>query len=299
MNEGQLSKKELQEVFSKMGLDLLFVIQEAFLGYKYRKLRGKLYENDTLIPTSLIRMYYSLNPSDIEFDNMRKTFIRKYVMNESKLEGVHTQDEIAGFIDMYEYLHSEEFDHYFSIYSLKDLNQKLFSHATYPEYGGRYRNMDVYLPGSGVPLTEWCMIPQEMHQISPQVDYLHELAKLVKDSGDVDELLSFMDQCVELKCDLIRIHPFIDGNGRTVRAFINKLFEDAGLPAIYVKSGERAEYQKAMNQALGDGDTTAIKLFYRYKVCDSIIELDINERMRRQLKEVKEKGYQKRKKGEK
>ena len=40
-----------------------------------------------------------------------------------------------------------------------------------------------------------------------------------------------------------------------------------------------AEYHKAMNLANNEGDFTDIKNFYRYKVCDSIVELDINERV--------------------
>ena len=32
-----------------------------------------------------------------------------------------------------------------------------------------------------------------------------------------------------------------------------------------------------------EGDYTDIRNFYRYKVCDSIVELDINPRIRRQM----------------
>ena len=38
-----------------------------------------------------------------------------------------------------------------------------------------------------------------------------------------------------------------------------------------------------MNKANNDGDYTDIKKFYHYKVCDSIVELDINPRIRRQI----------------
>ena len=39
-----------------------------------------------------------------------------------------------------------------------------------------------------------------------------------------------------------------------------------------------------MNLANNENDYTAIKQFYRYKVCDSIIELDINERLKEEEK---------------
>ena len=53
---------------------------------------------------------------------------------------------------------------------------------------------------------------------------------------------------------------------------------------IYIKANERTEYHKAMNLANNENDYTAIKQFYRYKVCDSIIELDINERLKEEEK---------------
>ena len=84
------------------------------------------------------------------------------------------------------------------------------------------------------------------------------------------------------RCQLIKVHPFTDGNGRTVRGFINKFLEDAGFPPVYIKLVERDEYHDAMGKAIGDGDYSEIKNFNRYKVCDSIIELDINERLKRE-----------------
>jgi hypothetical protein len=35
-----------------------------------------------------------------------------------------------------------------------------------------------------------------------------------------------------------------------------------------------------MNKANNENDYTDIKNFYRYKICDSIIELDINNKVR-------------------
>ena len=75
--------------------------------------------------------------------------------------------------------------------------------------------------------------------------------------------------------------------GRTIRGFINKLFEDVGLPPIYIKANERTEYHLAMNKANNEGNYDYIKGFYRYKVCDSIIELDINNRIKKQDNEKK------------
>lgn len=111
---------------------------------------------------------------------------------------------------------------------------------------------------------------------------LIETEKL-KEELNIDELLDYLDKCVILQCKLIKIHPFGDGNGRTIRCFINKIMEYAGLPPIYIKLNERNEYHKAMNKANNENDYSLIKQFYRYKVCDSIIELDINEKLKKRV----------------
>lgn len=285
--EDRISNKLLVYLLEQNDFDVPFMIQEAFVAYKYRKRNNCLYDIDASIPNKLIRLYYGLKPGEVEFDAMKKAFIKKYVLNESKIEGVndldiHGHEEILGLADMYEYLHSDECEKYFSIYTLKDLHRKLYSHAPYPEFGGVYRNHDVYLVGSKVGLCEYSMILPELFKISSRVDWLHDYAKQVKDTEDVDKRFDFLDQVVELKCDLIRIHPFEDGNGRTVRAFINKLLEDGGFPPIYIKANERTEYHEAMNKANGEvRDFSDIKAFYRYKICDSILELDINDRVKK------------------
>ena len=126
-----------------------------------------------------------------------------------------------------------------------------------------------------------------MNKIDIEVQELIKEAKKIRENSDVNELLNYLDKCVIVGCKLIKVHPFVDGNGRTIRGFIKKLLEDAGLPPIYIKVNERTEYHLAMNKANNEENYDFIKGFYRYKVCDSIIELDINERIKAQNSEFK------------
>ena len=286
-----MNKEHLILQLEALGVDPKSIIKESFLGYKYRKSNGKLYESDAVIPTRLIRMYYNLNPDKVNFNNMKQNFVKKYVLNESKLEGIndskiHGQQEIEGFAKMYEYIHSDEIDYMFNIYTLKELHKELFSCTPHPECAGDFRTIDVYLPGTGTEISEWSMIRPRLNELDDEVLQLYDLAKEIRNSNDVDLLLDYLDRCVVLNCKLIKIHPFFDGNGRTIRGFTNKLLEEAGLPSIFIKADERSEYHKAMNKANNEGDYSDIKSFYRYKVCDSIIELDINPWMREEYKEV-------------
>lgn len=278
-------KKQLVDQLGAAGIDAVFVISESFLGYKYRKHNHQLYSSDASIPTKLIKMYYALNVGEIAFDNMKKSFVSRYVLNESKLEDIndediHGKEEMAGFKKMYEYIHSDDVEYMFDVYTLKDLHKKLFSCTPYPEFGGNFRNSIAYLHGTRIELCDWSMIRPRLDEEDKKVQILRKCAPEIKASGNVELMLDYLDKCVELKCQLIKIHPFSDGNGRTIRGFINKLLEDVGLPPIYIESKERMEYQNAMNLAVSEGNYEDIKNFYRYKICDSIIELDINNRVR-------------------
>lgn len=274
-----------------------FLIREIFLGYKYRKDRGILYDSDSDVPDKLIRLYYGLKPDDATFDCMKKAFVRHYIRNESEIEGIndssiHGEEEMKGLEAMYDYIHSEDVNYLFDVYTLKDLNQKLFSFAAFPEYAGNFRNYLTFLPKTGTDLCPWEEIYPSLKRIDVEVKELVEKAPLIKNHDNMDEMFNYLDGCVKVMCELIKVHPFGDGNGRTIRGFTNKLFEDAGLPPVYIKANERTEYHKAMNLANNEGDYSAIEQFYRYKICDSIIELDINERLKeeekpRQMKKAK------------
>ncbi len=285
------SKVLVSRYLNEIGLDTSFIIRETFLGYKWRKERGKLYTDDRGIPTKLIKMYYELGPDDITFDKLKNAFVKRYIRNESKLEDVHSDMEVKGLEKMYEYVHSSEIDDNFDVYTLLDLHRALFAYSPFPEYAGFFRNHSVYLPGTGTELCDWRYIRYELNSINDDVLYLHSIASEIRDSNDSEQLLAYLDCCVELNCKLIKIHPFRDGNGRTIRAFTNKLLEDAGLPPIYIRERERGEYHRAMNLANNEGDYTDIKNFYRYKICDSIVELDINERVSKKNQQSSDKNY--------
>ena len=58
-----------------------------------------------------------------------------------------------------------------------------------------------------------------------------------------------------------------------------------------VFSIKEAEYIEAMDKAVRLKDTASIKKFYYYKICDSIVELDIKERVKQTEKQKTIKSY--------
>jgi Fic family protein len=53
---------------------------------------------------------------------------------------------------------------------------------------------------------------------------------------------------------MVKIHPFVDGNGRTARLLMNLELLKAGFPAVVLPVGQRLRYYKALDLAHTSGD---------------------------------------------
>ena len=256
--------------------ELVEILKGLFFDYIERRRTRQLYQdgkNGLVVPKRLLMFYYQLDENRRHLNQTAEDFLRHYIACESILEDAHLKYEKDGLKEMYEYLLSDEINEHFDIYTLLDLHKKLFSKAPFPENSGHFRNDNVYLPNTGINLSDWRSIWQEIKELDGDVQNIIALGEEIK--YNPGHLFEYIDKCIMLKCHLIKIHPFFDGNGRTIRAFINKLFIDVGLPPIYISSSENDTYRKAMQKAIGEEqDYTSIINFYYYKICDSIIELE-------------------------
>lgn len=304
----------------------------TFLGYKYRKQHDLLYSLDGRVPISLINMYYSGQVNRLDTNSVNRGFIERYVENESVVEDVHDKDEVKGLAIMYKYMQDMK-DSDVELFSLGTLHRKLFSikdekmknSCEMVQYigknacnncsskndcffGGKLRNSSARIKDFPIELSDHDRIYEDLIIYEEVFNNLKETAIYMRENNDYTHIISFVRQCVILKCHLIKIHPFGDGNGRTIRCLINKLFEIAGIPPVYISKEEKTEYKRAMNEALryrteedySDKKYNDIIGFYLYKICDSIIELDINKRIRAEREEkiydVKKKTKKKNKK---
>lgn len=249
------------------------IVNKLFEDYIEKKRTRTLYKTGLNTPKRLLIFYYLLNEENRHLNVNSETFLKHYIAAESILEYAHLNYEKEGLKAMYEYLLSDEIDKNFDIYTILDLHTKLFSKAPYPENAGHFRNDNVYLPNTGINLSDWRDIWQEVKYLETDVEEIKNLGKIVKENRAY--IFTYIDKCIKLKCDLIKIHPFFDGNGRTIRAFINKLFMDVDLPPIYISSRENMTYRRSMQKAIGEeNDYSSITKFYYYKICDMIIELE-------------------------
>jgi len=77
----------------------------------------------------------------------------------------------------------------------------------------------------------------------------------VEDVAHKAESLSHpMLHAVRLHTDFVKIHPFVDGNGRTARLLLNLELLKGDYPAIVLPVQRRLEYYEAIDAAHIDGE---------------------------------------------
>lgn len=104
------------------------------------------------------------------------------------------------------------------------------------DYAGRLRNGGVRIIGAN-------FTPPNANKVS---DLLDELIAFVNDNpmglNDITLATIFHHK-------LVWIHPFFDGNGRTVRLAMNLLLMRKGFPPAIILKNDRKKYYEALNQA--------------------------------------------------
>ncbi|WP_145860249.1 Fic family protein [Pedobacter suwonensis] len=104
------------------------------------------------------------------------------------------------------------------------------------DYAGRLRNGGVRIVGAN-------FTPPNANKVS---DLLDQLITFINDNplGLNDILLASI-----FHHKLVWIHPFFDGNGRTVRLAMNLLLMRRGFPPAIILKNDRKKYYEALNQA--------------------------------------------------
>ncbi len=121
---------------------------------------------------------------------------------------------------------------------------------------GRYRQGTVLISGSSHKPPHAFEVPKLMEEflswIKKNTNKLHpvELAALAHHK-------------------LVHIHPFVDGNGRTARLFMNLMLMQKGYPMVIILKNDRAKYYRSLEKA-DKGKTADIERFIAQAVERSI-----------------------------
>jgi Fic family protein len=103
------------------------------------------------------------------------------------------------------------------------------------EFGGRYRNAGVRIMGAN-------FTPPNALKVD---DLMNELLEWVNQRNNIPVLIKAM----MFHHRMVWIHPFFDGNGRTVRLMFNLLLMRAGYPPAIILQQDRKKYYDALNKA--------------------------------------------------
>jgi Fic family protein len=109
---------------------------------------------------------------------------------------------------------------------------------------GRYRQENVVIAGASTTPPDFLHLPEEM-------------ASLVERHGKVQSLHPIA-RAAELHTRFVKIHPFVDGNGRTARLLLNFELMKAGYPPAIIRKEDRLANYDSLDDACVTGDYTAI-----------------------------------------
>ena len=142
--------------------------------------------------------------------------------------------------------HENAINHLYSIinadYKLKSIDilslHGLVLRSIEDDFAGRIRT-------GGVRITGANFVPPNATKVS---DLLDELIDFVN-SNPLN--LNDIELATVFHHKLVWIHPFFDGNGRTVRLAMNLLLMRKGFPPAIILKNDRKKYYEALNQANG------------------------------------------------
>lgn len=149
--------------------------------------------------------------------------------------------------------HLEAINHSEAIDYIKDIAKKnieisertikeihaLILHGIDRENAGRYRNVPVMISGS-------THIPPQPYLIEKQMeDFITKFQQMEKDKVHTVLIAAYLHD------ELVRIHPFIDGNGRTSRLLMNLYLLRNGYTLITLKGSNEAKinYYRALEKS--------------------------------------------------
>jgi len=102
---------------------------------------------------------------------------------------------------------------------------------------------------------------------------LDEIVKNVYFNKTETTISSYIKEAVRLHHQLTVIHPFGDGNGRTLRAFYNIMIVRNSLTPMYIKMEAKNEYVEALEIADKDANYAPLFEFFYKSILRANVDL--------------------------
>ena len=138
--------------------------------------------------------------------------------------------------------HSEAFDLLYKLSDSQDITEddilglhRLFYYRIESETAGKYRERNVIITGTDFTPPTPSAVPLAMQEFIGNLPTLHQLHPV--------------EYSAMLHLNLVTIHPFIDGNGRTARLLMNLALLQVGYPITVIPPIIRGDYISALRDS--------------------------------------------------
>ena len=137
-------------------------------------------------------------------------------------------------------------------WNIKNIHQLILKDID-NDNAGRYRKENVTIKGATHVPPDYIKIPELMEKLILNYNTWNEYHPIIK--------------AVLLHGELVKIHPFVDGNGRTSRLLMNLDLMNSGYNPVIIKKESRLKYYEALDKAHTTGDyTDFVKLVTKLEV---------------------------------
>ena len=185
-----------------------------------------------------IEMTYNSNAIEGNSLTLKETFL---VINEgitvkgkSLKDHIEAKDHHRALEYLYDLIDKDKRDTLSEIL-IRNLHQIIVQEMD-KEWAGRYRNANVIIGGARHTPPDALQVPKKMRDLMIWL-------KTQKNKMNIVELSALFHH------QLVFIHPFFDGNGRTARLTMNLLLMQAGYPLAIILKNDRKKYYEVLGQA--------------------------------------------------
>lgn len=126
-------------------------------------------------------------------------------------------------------------------WNIKNIHQLILKDID-DENAGKYRKENVTIKGAVHIPTDYIKIPELMERLILTYETWNEYHPII--------------QAALLHGELVKIHPFVDGNGRTSRLLMNLDLMNSGYNPVIIKKESRLKYYEALDKAHTTGNYT-------------------------------------------
>lgn len=126
-------------------------------------------------------------------------------------------------------------------WNIKSIHQLVLKNID-DENAGRYRRENVIIKGATHIPPDYLKVPELMGKLVLNYENWKEFHPII--------------QATLLHSELVKIHPFVDGNGRTSRLLMNLDLMNHGYNPVIIKKENRLEYYEALDKSHTTGNYT-------------------------------------------